>query len=193
MTNNARVGQPSVRKCVHTKHKSERERMEQGPPRRYDMNGRSQMLGDKTWILPKETNANRFIWDSYWLKIWKNHFCPSMGPNGRSVAMENSLNTLHNPDVYPGFRWNFQKTRLIAKICIEAQLTHFSWNRHPERGFPNFKVFSSCFSKTHSILFYNKESQYRKWSQKRRLKCIVKQFIFIVLCRGSQRDVVYLG
>ncbi len=93
--NNARVGQPSDRKCVHTKHKSERERMEQGPE------------------------------------------------------------VLHNPDVYPGYRWNFQKTRLTAKICIEAQLTHFfvkSASR--KRVLLNYKVFSSCFSKIHSILFY---------------------------------------
>jgi hypothetical protein len=30
---------------------------------RYDMNGRSQLQGDKNWILPKEINANRFFWD----------------------------------------------------------------------------------------------------------------------------------
>jgi hypothetical protein len=29
--------------------------------RRYDMNGRSQIQEDKNWILPKETNANRFF------------------------------------------------------------------------------------------------------------------------------------
>jgi hypothetical protein len=36
----------------------------------------------------KEINANRFFGDSHWLKIWSNHFCPSMGPNGGSVAMD---------------------------------------------------------------------------------------------------------
>ncbi len=56
--------------------------------RRYDMNGRFQMQGGKNWILPKEMNANRFLWDSHWLEIWSNHFCPSMGPNGGSVAMD---------------------------------------------------------------------------------------------------------
>jgi hypothetical protein len=55
---------------------------------RYDMNGRSQMQGGKNWILPKEMNANRFFRDSHWLEIWKNHLCPSMGPNGGSVAMD---------------------------------------------------------------------------------------------------------
>jgi hypothetical protein len=56
--------------------------------RRYDMNGRFQMQGGKNWILPKEMNVNRFFWDSHWLEIWSNHFCPSMGPNGVSVAMD---------------------------------------------------------------------------------------------------------
>jgi hypothetical protein len=32
-------------------------------------------------------DANRFYWDSHWLEIWSNHFCPSMGPNGGSVAI----------------------------------------------------------------------------------------------------------
>jgi hypothetical protein len=30
-------------------------------------------------------------WDSHWLEIWSNHFCPSMGPNGGSVAMDSEL------------------------------------------------------------------------------------------------------
>jgi hypothetical protein len=59
--------------------------------RRYDMNGRSQMQRSKNWILPEEINANRFFWDSHWLEIWKNHLCPSMGPNGGSVAMESAV------------------------------------------------------------------------------------------------------
>jgi hypothetical protein len=37
------------------------------------------MQGGKNWIFPKEMNANRFLWDSHWLEIWSNHFCPSMG------------------------------------------------------------------------------------------------------------------
>jgi hypothetical protein len=52
------------------------------------MNGRFQMQGSKNWILPKEMNANRFFWDSHWLESWSNHFSPSMGPNGGSVAMD---------------------------------------------------------------------------------------------------------
>jgi hypothetical protein len=46
------------------------------------------MQGGKNWILPKEMNANRFFWYFHWLIILSNHFCPSMGPNGGSVAMD---------------------------------------------------------------------------------------------------------
>ncbi len=56
----------------------------------YDRNGRSQMQGGKNWILLKEIKANRVFWDSHWLEIWKRHFCPSMGPNGGSVAMDSA-------------------------------------------------------------------------------------------------------
>jgi hypothetical protein len=57
-------------------------------PEAVDMNGRFQMQGGKNWILPKKVNANRFFWDSHWLAIWSNHFCPSMGLNGGSVATD---------------------------------------------------------------------------------------------------------
>ncbi len=50
------------------------------------------MQGGKNWFLPKEMNANRFFWDSHWLEIWSNHFYPSMGPNGGSVAMDSVRN-----------------------------------------------------------------------------------------------------
>jgi hypothetical protein len=46
------------------------------------------MQGGKNWILPKDMNANRFFWASRWLEIWSNHFFPSMGRNGGSVAMD---------------------------------------------------------------------------------------------------------
>jgi hypothetical protein len=46
------------------------------------------MQGGKNWILPKEIKANPFFWDSHWLEIWSNHFCPSMEPNGGSVTMD---------------------------------------------------------------------------------------------------------
>ncbi len=48
------------------------------------------MQEGKNWILPKEMNANRFFWDSHWLEIRSNHFCPSMGLNGGSVAMDSA-------------------------------------------------------------------------------------------------------
>jgi hypothetical protein len=57
-------------------------------PEAVDMNGRFHMQGGKNWFLPKEMNANRFLWDSHWLEFWSNHFYPSMGPNGGSVAMD---------------------------------------------------------------------------------------------------------
>jgi hypothetical protein len=54
------------------------------------------MQGGKNWILPKEKSANRFFWDSHWLEIWSNmHLCPSMGPNGGSVAMDSGQRTSH--------------------------------------------------------------------------------------------------
>ncbi len=57
------------------------------------MNGRFQMQGGKNWFLPKEMNANRFFCDSHWLEIWSNHFYPSMGPNGVSVAMDSGIDS----------------------------------------------------------------------------------------------------
>jgi hypothetical protein len=62
-----------------------------------DMNGRFQMQGGKNWFLPKEMNANRFFWDSHWLEIWSNHFYPSMGPNGGSVAMDSVYRVREGP------------------------------------------------------------------------------------------------
>jgi hypothetical protein len=49
------------------------------------------MKGGKNCFFPKEMNANRFFWDSYWLEIWSNQFCPFMGPNGGSVAMDSGV------------------------------------------------------------------------------------------------------
>jgi hypothetical protein len=54
------------------------------------------MQGGKNWILTKKINKNRFFWDSYWLEIWSNHFCPSMGPNGGSVATDSEKGSLHS-------------------------------------------------------------------------------------------------
>ena len=63
------------------------------------------MQGGKNWFLPKEMNAYQFFWDSNWLEIWSNHFYPSMGPNGGSVAMDSdpSKNTFNEPANIGGF------------------------------------------------------------------------------------------
>jgi hypothetical protein len=54
------------------------------------MNGRSQMQGGKNWILPKELNANRFFWDSQWLKIWVKPYMSLYGTEWGSVAMDSA-------------------------------------------------------------------------------------------------------
>jgi hypothetical protein len=46
------------------------------------------MQGGKNWIWPKTGSSE----SSHWLEISQNHFCPSMGPNGESVAMALELN-----------------------------------------------------------------------------------------------------
>ena len=80
--------------------------------RRYDMKGRFQMQGGKkNWILPKEMNANRFFWDSHWLEMWSNHFCPSMGPNGGSVAIDIDSGKFRNG----GFRAGIFKKSMGAR------------------------------------------------------------------------------
>jgi hypothetical protein len=56
------------------------------------------MQGGKNWFLPKEMNANRFFSDSHWLEIWSNHFYPSMGPNGGSVAMDSGENRFNRSE-----------------------------------------------------------------------------------------------
>jgi hypothetical protein len=55
---------------------------------RYYMNGRSQMQGGKNWILSKEINQTS---SSETLIDWKNHLCPSMEPNGGTMAMDSGL------------------------------------------------------------------------------------------------------
>jgi hypothetical protein len=74
------------------------------------------MQGDKNRILQKEMRANRFFWDSHWLEIWSNHFCPSMGPNGGSVAMDLDLSKdiNHNDTPVPYLLW--QKLLFMLQI-----------------------------------------------------------------------------
>ncbi len=72
------------------------------------------MQGGKNWILPKEMNANRFFWDSQWLEIWSNHLCPSMGPNGRSVAMDSGKQRAKN------LVWFGEIERKLAKLSMNT-------------------------------------------------------------------------
>jgi hypothetical protein len=72
------------------------------------MNGRFQMQGGKNWILPKYIDATRFLWDSHWLEIWSNHFCPSMGLNGGSVATDSGVWT-HTEQKKIAGRGDFQR------------------------------------------------------------------------------------
>jgi hypothetical protein len=76
------------------------------------MNGRFQMQGGKNWFFPKEMNANRFFWDYHWLEIWSNHFYPSMGPNGGSVAMDSAKCELRLDEQLEDI-WFGKITRLI--------------------------------------------------------------------------------
>jgi hypothetical protein len=46
------------------------------------------MQGGKNWILPKEIMEWQTGSSETWLEIWKNYFCPSMGPNRGSVAID---------------------------------------------------------------------------------------------------------
>jgi hypothetical protein len=52
----------------------------------------NQMQGGKNWIFPKRDEGEPVLLGlSDWLEIWSNHFCPSMGPNGGSVAIDSVL------------------------------------------------------------------------------------------------------
>jgi hypothetical protein len=81
------------------------------------MNGIFQMPGGKNRILPKEMNANRFFWDSHWLEIWSNHFFPSMGPNGGSVAMDSEGGYLGHRSINLNF---FPQQRYSRKISLPS-------------------------------------------------------------------------
>jgi hypothetical protein len=70
------------------------------------------MEGGKNWFFPIKINATKFFCDSHWLEIWSNQFCPSMGPNGGSVAMDSG------PIV-------FLKTRIVRRF--PAQTDAWFW------------------------------------------------------------------
>ena len=81
------------------------------------------MQGGKNRILPKQINANRFFWDSHWLEIRSNHFCPSMGPNGGSVATDSVRNyTSLNPLTFLGKASEFSATYLKSSDKISPKI-----------------------------------------------------------------------
>jgi hypothetical protein len=88
-----------------------------------------QMQGGKNWFVPKEMNANRFFWDSHWLEIWSNHFYPSMGPNGGSVAMDSG-------HLRRSMGFSYRKTRPgAAQKLLQAET--YTKQTRPECGTKN--------------------------------------------------------
>ncbi len=104
-------------------------------PTRYDTNLMSQMRVGKNWILPKETNANWFFWDSYWLEIWKKHLHMSLY----------------------GIEWRERDYGLRRKILafsflcspLRASIYHIffstSWNMGNISGYKNLSYFLTAF------------------------------------------------
>jgi hypothetical protein len=84
------------------------------------------MQGGKNWFWPKEMNENRFFWDSHWLEIWSNHFYPSMGPNGGSVAMDSAFEISRScpPPRVPALDFS---AILVSMQCLQEgyQLIYF--------------------------------------------------------------------
>jgi hypothetical protein len=88
------------------------------------------MQGGKNRFLPKYISTNRFFWDSHWPEIWSNHFCPSMGPNGGSVATDSGqgLHTygcsifLHGSTVHlkivPSENYLFVSLQCVPHGCV---------------------------------------------------------------------------
>jgi hypothetical protein len=103
------------------------------------------MQGGINWILPKEINANRFFWNSRWLETWKNHLCPSMGPNGGmdSVAMDS---VLRNVDLFSrGMRiFGLVFCATPGGICAGCNLGPF--RRHPPHGSRITQDFHACLT-----------------------------------------------
>ena len=76
------------------------------------------MQGGKNRFLPKEMTANRFFWDSHWLEIWSNHFCPSMGPNGGIVAMDSE----QRKEGVAAYLW--LSSLLLVFVCSSLRLVN---------------------------------------------------------------------
>ncbi len=96
------------------------------------MNGRFQMQGGKNWILPKQVNENRFFWDSHWLEIWSNHFCPSMGLNGGSVATDSDL-TVQQDGLLPSSpQWQQATAHRLQQLGNSSSNGQMGGNRKQE-------------------------------------------------------------
>jgi hypothetical protein len=80
------------------------------------------MQGGKNWFLPKEMNANRFFWDSHWLEIWSNHFYPSMGPNGGSVAMDSGYTQSKQAILLPIFDGDVKGFPLCIRLLFHGYM-----------------------------------------------------------------------
>jgi hypothetical protein len=82
------------------------------------------MQGGKNRILQKYMNANRFFRDSHWLEIWKNHFCPSMGPNGggRGYGLRTLVCTFHLIEGFCDSGTVFIQDGLLAMDLISKEL-----------------------------------------------------------------------
>ncbi len=110
-----------------------------GPtPETVVMNSWSQMVGGLNRLLPKEINENRFFWDSHWLEIWSNHFCPSMGPNGGTVAMDSGYagpigaEDRHDPShIDPVLhRFKFWEKKFVSfTMPLHNPMNHLAWTR----------------------------------------------------------------
>jgi hypothetical protein len=77
------------------------------------------MQGGKNWILPKEMNINRFFWDSHWPEIWSKNFCPFIGPNGGSVAMDSESIAMlpRSTSLLQCVNIKWEKLRLSHSLC----------------------------------------------------------------------------
>jgi hypothetical protein len=93
------------------------------------------MQGGKNWFLPKEMNANRFFCDSHWLEIWSNHFYPSMGPNGVSVAMDSEVQAtvLACVSLVPAQSVNIRVVVLFLPVDVQLQMCIIAGHHSEEK------------------------------------------------------------
>jgi hypothetical protein len=115
------------------------------------MNGKSQMQEGKNWILTKEISANRFLRDSHWLEILKNHLLSLYGTELR----ERGLSWIPASEGRNRIRSKSQK-RIILMACFDYIYYRYS-------PFRKLHLFS-CF-------FHDKISK--------ALHCLTSRFSFL--------------